>query len=237
MVKFARDVAKRAPFKDLLGENASFPFLFLTFSTDADVVELNPGPEITTDAQIAGPYGTSCDSSCADILLSRLRLGKELLRLNVPSVIEHSWIDPLTYNIPDTAGSLSMLPRDRGGVVDPQLKVGILFSIISDTHYPSQVYGTTNIRCADLSIVPLHFAAHSQGKVSTFSVVIKCTNPSQRRHMWLGEKVCLSSLNIFRALNLRRSSCGYYQGCGMNKAKRVCSWLDSMRNHNRRSIE
>lgn len=41
-----------------------------------------------------------------------------------------------------------MLPRDKGGVVDPTLKV----------------YGTTNLRVVDLSIVPLHFAAHSQGK-------------------------------------------------------------------------
>ncbi|KAH8099870.1 GMC oxidoreductase [Cristinia sonorae] len=42
-------------------------------------------------------------------------------------------------------GSLSMLPRDKNGVVDPQLKV----------------YGTKNVRVADLSIVPLHVAAHT----------------------------------------------------------------------------
>jgi choline dehydrogenase-like flavoprotein len=40
-----------------------------------------------------------------------------------------------------------MLPRDDGGVVDHQLKV----------------YGTKNLRIVDLSIVPLHFASHSQG--------------------------------------------------------------------------
>lgn len=40
-----------------------------------------------------------------------------------------------------------MLPRDKRGVVDAQLKV----------------YGTENIRVADLSIVPLHFAAHPVG--------------------------------------------------------------------------
>ncbi|KAH9934261.1 uncharacterized protein B0H18DRAFT_1114998 [Fomitopsis serialis] len=43
-------------------------------------------------------------------------------------------------------GSNSMLPRDKNGVVDPQLKV----------------YGTTNVRVADLSIYPLHFASHTQ---------------------------------------------------------------------------
>jgi len=48
-----------------------------------------------------------------------------------------------------TAGSCSLLPRDKNGVVDPQLKV----------------YGTDNIRVVDLSVVPLHFAAHPQATV------------------------------------------------------------------------
>ncbi|KDQ55045.1 GMC oxidoreductase [Jaapia argillacea MUCL 33604] len=48
-----------------------------------------------------------------------------------------------------TAGSCSMLPRDKGGVVDPQLKV----------------YGTSNIRVVDLSVVPLHIATHTQSTV------------------------------------------------------------------------
>lgn len=41
-----------------------------------------------------------------------------------------------------------MLPREKQGVVDAKLKV----------------YGTTNLRIADLSIVPLHIAAHTQGE-------------------------------------------------------------------------
>lgn len=44
-----------------------------------------------------------------------------------------------------------MLPRDKGGVVDPELKV----------------YGTQNIRVADLSVVPLHMSAHTQGQPSS----------------------------------------------------------------------
>ncbi|KAH9990439.1 GMC oxidoreductase-domain-containing protein [Russula vinacea] len=43
-------------------------------------------------------------------------------------------------------GSCSMLPREDGGVVDNKLKV----------------YGTTNVRVMDLSIIPLHIAAHTQ---------------------------------------------------------------------------
>lgn len=41
-----------------------------------------------------------------------------------------------------------MLPREMNGVVDPSLRV----------------YGTTNIRVIDLSIIPLHIAAHTQGQ-------------------------------------------------------------------------
>ncbi|KAG6906660.1 hypothetical protein DXG01_012717 [Tephrocybe rancida] len=41
-------------------------------------------------------------------------------------------------------GTASMLPRDQNGVVDPQLKV----------------YGTSNIRVVDASILPVHVATH-----------------------------------------------------------------------------
>jgi hypothetical protein len=46
-------------------------------------------------------------------------------------------------------GSTSMLPRDRGGVVDAQLKV----------------HGTRNLRVVDAGVVPLHFSAHPQAAV------------------------------------------------------------------------
>lgn len=46
-------------------------------------------------------------------------------------------------------GSASMLPRDQGGVVDNTLKV----------------YGTTNVRVCDASIIPLHISAHIQATV------------------------------------------------------------------------
>ncbi|EIW79983.1 hypothetical protein CONPUDRAFT_155367 [Coniophora puteana RWD-64-598 SS2] len=55
------------------------------------------------------------------------------------------WLKTTSATTYHTVGSLSMLPNDKGGVVDPNLKV----------------YGTTNVRVADLSIIPLHFASHT----------------------------------------------------------------------------
>ena len=46
----------------------------------------------------------------------------------------------------DTVSSCSMLPRAKHGVVDTNLNV----------------YGTSNLRVADLSVVPLQVAAHTQ---------------------------------------------------------------------------
>ncbi|KAF8900502.1 hypothetical protein CPB84DRAFT_1847284 [Gymnopilus junonius] len=67
-----------------------------------------------------------------------------------------------------TAGSCSMLPREKRGVVDPKLKV----------------YGMTNLRVTDISIIPLHIAAHTQA----FAYVV-------------GEKVA----DIIKAENMARN--------------------------------
>ncbi|KAF8908419.1 hypothetical protein CPB85DRAFT_1436045 [Mucidula mucida] len=100
MVRFVRKVARTAPVSDFF---------------DPEPVELNPGPQVNTDAEIA------------------------------------DWVTKYIGTTFHVCGSLSMLPRDKRGVVDAQLKV----------------YGTENIRVADLSIVPLHFAAHPVASVYT----------------------------------------------------------------------
>ncbi|KAF5336812.1 hypothetical protein D9758_015847 [Tetrapyrgos nigripes] len=56
------------------------------------------------------------------------------------------WAKKGSITVFHTIGSCSMLPREKNGVVDAHLKV----------------YGTKNVRIADLSIVPLHIAAHTQ---------------------------------------------------------------------------
>ncbi|KAJ7085972.1 GMC oxidoreductase [Mycena crocata] len=48
-----------------------------------------------------------------------------------------------------TVGSAAMLPREKGGVVSPELKV----------------YGTRNIRVVDLSVLPLQISAHPMSTV------------------------------------------------------------------------
>ena len=54
------------------------------------------------------------------------------------------WVKKTLTTVHHVIGSTSMLPRDKGGVVDPSLKV----------------YGTKNLRVVDLGIVPLHICAH-----------------------------------------------------------------------------
>ncbi|TCD67352.1 hypothetical protein EIP91_000219 [Steccherinum ochraceum] len=67
-----------------------------------------------------------------------------------------------------TASSCSMMPREIGGVVDSHYKVWFraavsYFSFIEVRR--TQIYGTNNIRVADLSIIPIHFAAHPMAMV------------------------------------------------------------------------
>ena len=57
------------------------------------------------------------------------------------------WLKKYLTTVHHTSSSCSMLPREKGGVVDANLKV----------------YGTTNLRVVDLSVAPLHFSAHAQG--------------------------------------------------------------------------
>ncbi|RDB15490.1 Glucose oxidase [Hypsizygus marmoreus] len=60
-----------------------------------------------------------------------------------------AWLKKCLGSTFHPAGTSAMLPREKGGVVNPELKV----------------YGTKNVRVVDLSILPLHFASHSQSSV------------------------------------------------------------------------
>ncbi|THH05342.1 hypothetical protein EW146_g9930 [Bondarzewia mesenterica] len=70
-----------------------------------------------------------------------------------------TWLKKDLHTTFHSAGSCSMLPLHMGGVVDPALKV----------------YHTENIRVIDMSIMPLHIAAHPQGPspVSFFFALLR----------------------------------------------------------------
>ncbi|TBU46723.1 GMC oxidoreductase [Dichomitus squalens] len=59
------------------------------------------------------------------------------------------WLKKYLTTVHHTSSSCSMLPKDKGGVVDPELKV----------------YGTKGLRVVDLSVVPLIPSAHPQSIV------------------------------------------------------------------------
>lgn len=92
-----------------------------------------------------------------------------------------------------------MLPREKGGVVDPQLKV----------------YGTTNLRVADLSIVPLHFASHSQCERITICCYVQLLmlSISTAVAYAIGEKGSFCLDFLLRKLLKDNFSCRHYQGC------------------------
>ncbi|KAF8313117.1 alcohol oxidase [Clavulina sp. PMI_390] len=56
-----------------------------------------------------------------------------------------STLEPIRH----PAGTAAMFPREEGGVVDPKLKV----------------YGTTNLRIIDASVIPIHIAAHPMATI------------------------------------------------------------------------
>ena len=67
----------------------------------------------------------------------------------------------------DTVGSCSMLPRDKNGVVGPDLVV----------------YGTRNLRVADISVIPLQISVPTQGKPIICSrAIIVMSGPTNGLH-------------------------------------------------------
>lgn len=114
-----RHIATLSPFKDIIAR------------------ELNPGPEVTSEADIKQWITKSFQT-----IYRKSPTG------GVSCHIIHDWACDL-----DTIGTNAMLPKEKGGVVSPQL----------------QVYGTKNLRVADISVVPLHISANTQ-----------CTSSSSR---------------------------------------------------------
>ncbi|KAI0929980.1 hypothetical protein AcV5_006805 [Taiwanofungus camphoratus] len=103
---------------------ADLDILVEAFKFTRKVTQTEPFKSITVAEEIPGPNVTSEDQ----------------VRDHVRKHISTTW---------HTASSCSMLPEDKGGVVDTKLKV----------------YGTKNLRVVDLSILPLLVAVHTQATV------------------------------------------------------------------------
>ncbi|KAJ7623848.1 GMC oxidoreductase [Mycena polygramma] len=99
-----------------------------------------------------------------DILIHAVKFARKLVATESLSAVVHEIVpgagiqtdDEIGTFIRNTVGTVfhpigtaSMLPRDAGGVVDSSLKV----------------YGTSNLRVIDASILPIHISAHIQATV------------------------------------------------------------------------
>ena len=119
--------------------------------------ELNPGLEVQTDAQWKGKSDLSALFSSTDD--QGMQNGSSLLvvRSGVGALQPRILAANSSLRlISDTSSSCSMLPREKGGVVDNTLKV----------------YGTDNLRVVDLSILPLQVASHLQSLCYLFETVV-----------------------------------------------------------------
>lgn len=117
-----------------------------------------------------------------DFIVEGVRLIRRLIRTDAMREIGHTEVvpGPLVLDIGGAlekyvrtalltawhpAGTAAMLPRRMGGVVDPQLKV----------------YGTSNIRVVDASVMPMHPSAHTMATVYAIAekvCLISCPPPS-----------------------------------------------------------
>ena len=122
--------------------------------------ELVPGPAIQSDAEIRG---RSRHTRTVAVYCSRFahRVHQEGCQVDMAyELFCCQGITGLMRSSADGCGSCSMLPHEKGGVVDSNLKV----------------YGTKNLRVVDLSILPLEVSANTQCKppvnvVAAFSLM------------------------------------------------------------------
>jgi len=117
------------------------------------VTETNPGSACKTDEQIKGTLRFQpfpCHQLPTLFIMPSPEFMKQtsLTTWRMFHISSYIPIEAKKQLHTDTVGSCSMVPRHKNGVVDPQLRV----------------YGTTNVRVADISIMPLHVAAHTQSE-------------------------------------------------------------------------
>lgn len=135
--------------------------------------EITPGAAYATDKELRGSLVFFMKGGDALIGSQRLCQSRDVSNVAYVSIfcstalIFNAETDLINISLlADTIGTCSMLPREKHGVVDPSLRVSPGYSdeVVSSASCFNffKVYGTGNLYVADLSIIPLHFAAHSQ---------------------------------------------------------------------------
>ncbi|EED84982.1 hypothetical GMC oxidoreductase, partial [Postia placenta Mad-698-R] len=109
------------------------------FEEDVDFDILVDGWKFTREVAATGPFK---DITVAESIPGPSVQTDEEIKAHIKKNLSTTW---------HACGSVSMLPQDKGGVVDTHLKV----------------YGTKNLRVIDLSILPLLVAVHTQGECIT----------------------------------------------------------------------
>lgn len=107
------------------------------FEEDVDFDILVDGWKFTREVAATGPFK---DITVAESIPGPSVQTDEEIKAHIKKNLSTTW---------HACGSVSMLPQDKGGVVDTHLKV----------------YGTKNLRVIDLSILPLLVAVHTQATV------------------------------------------------------------------------
>lgn len=131
--------------------------IHINSSKASDHPIINPNYySVPFDVKVA-TAGTSFLRKIADTPQFSDILGKEILP--GPGVNLQDYTTTIGFSTEyHPVGSASMLPQGQGGVVDSSLKV----------------YGTSNVRVVDASIIPLHISAHMQA--TTYGIAEKAAD-------------------------------------------------------------
>lgn len=164
LVKWARRMADVAPLKDMIGRIQAISMryaILMCFWRHSQGAQPRSG---APDRRGAAWYAALLFCTFCHVLKSAAPAWTAWIKAHLLTTFRMSSDlreDCCAHMYSDTVGSCSMLPKDKGGVVDPSLKV-CRHPIHHHTLLTTpQVYGTTNLRVADISVVPLHFGSHS----------------------------------------------------------------------------
>ncbi|KAJ5651972.1 hypothetical protein N7507_009398 [Penicillium longicatenatum] len=124
--------------------------IHITSADPSKSASINPNyfmfdQDIIAQAEVAWYIRNAFNTApLSDLVTAEYEPGMDLLPNNAPESEWTDWIKDTYRSNFHPVGTASMLPRPKGGVVDPQLKV----------------YGTKNVRVVDASVLPFQLCGH-----------------------------------------------------------------------------